>query len=142
MKDEGRTLREQRERGGERCYFISLWQKREQTLTLARGFLRAPGLTLLRGCSRTCSAESPSDSHAWSEAAGQAGHVGSSSCHGQTFILRGRSLQSSLVRLSGDPRLLHLSLRRARRRYGSKTKITGLVQTQAPAGAASGRGAP
>lgn len=102
--------------GGKRCYFISLWQKREQTLTLARGSLEAPGLTLLRGCSGTCTAESPS----WSRAAEQAGPVGSSSSCGQTFTPKGRGFQSSLVRLSGDPRLLHpLLCRRCRR---SETK--------------------
>lgn len=35
MKNEGRTLREEREQGEKRCYFISLWQKRKQTLILA-----------------------------------------------------------------------------------------------------------
>lgn len=93
--------------GGKRCYFISLWQKREQTLTLAWGSLEAPGLTLLRGCSGMFTAKSPWDSPSWSKAAEQAGPVGSSSCCGQTFTLKGRCFQSSLVGLSGDPRLLH-----------------------------------
>lgn len=110
---------------GKSCYFISLWQKREQTLTLARGSLKAPGLTLRRGCSWTCTAESPSDSHSWSRAAERAGPVGSSSCRGQTFTLQGRRFQSSLVRLSGDPRLLHPS-----RCHRSETKAGHLGQTR------------
>lgn len=62
---EGRTLREEREERKKRYYFINLWKKREQTLTLAQGFLRAQELILLSDGSQMHVAESPSDSHAW-----------------------------------------------------------------------------
>lgn len=63
MKNEGGSKNK-----GEKERFYQHWQKRKQTLTLSQGFLEAPGLTLLRGCSWMCTAKSPLD---WSKAAGQ-----------------------------------------------------------------------
>lgn len=130
------------EKGRREYHFINLWQKREQTLTLAQGFLKARELTLLHDRPRTSAAKSPSDSHAWRKPTERAGHVGSSTFSGQTFIPRGRSLPSSSARFSGSSGLLQPLLRRARSRCCSKAKTHGSCRrARATSGAASSNGA-
>lgn len=121
----GRT-REQlcwrREKGQKEYYFTNLWQKREQRLTLARGFLKTRELTLPHDRPQTSTAKSPSTAMPWRKLTDRAGHVGSSRFSGQTFTPRGRSLPSSSTRLSGSSGLLQPLLCRARSRCRSKMK--------------------
>lgn len=134
MKSEGKTLREEWEQGGKGAILSAFGKRGSKHWLWPEAFWRLQGwLCYVAALGRARPKVHGATEQAWP--------VGSNCC-GQTFILRGKSLQSSLVRPSGDARLLHPSLRRARRCYHSETKAVGLVQPRTPSGAARGGGAP
>lgn len=94
-------------------YFIILWQKGEQMLTLAPGFLKARQLMLLRDCSQMSVAESPLVSHTLRKPAERARCTGSSRFSAKLSSQGGEVYQVLGKELLGGFGLLQLLLCRA-----------------------------